>query len=386
MKLQAKTVAVVLLKTVLPLVVGLAVLVLVIAWLAGVFEAEIAAGQTEVAVRKLPARAQTDQVHPITQPYFEEAVGTLKAASRTEISSRIMARIVQIKVAAGKVVEKGTELIILDSRELESKRSQAEFSLQAARTALGRAEKDYARDLQLYQKRVLSQADMEAGTERRDLARTNRQLAEEALAEAKVMLSYATIEAPQPGMIIRELAKEGDMAVPGEPLLAMYDQTSLRLEVPVMENLAVKLKVADLLPVYIDARDREVQATVDEIVPQAEAASRSFLVKVRLLRSEDLFEGMFGRLKIPAGQRRHLCLATAAVQKVGQLEFVDVVLPGDVLERRMIKTGRLGKPGRVEVLSGLEANERVWLKSSDEAAETPILKSEPQPENPENDE
>ncbi len=380
MKLQARTVAVVLLKTVLPLVVGLAVLVLVITWLAGFFEDKIAAGGREVTVRRLPTRAETDQVHPITQPYFEEAVGTLKAASRTEISARIMARIVQIKVAAGQVVEKGTELVILDSRELESKRSQAEFSLQAALTALGRAEKDYARDLQLY---LLSQADMEASIERRDLARTNRRLAEEALAEAKVMLSYATIEAPQPGMIIRELAKEGDMAVPGEPLLAMYDQTSLRLEVPVMENLAVRLKVADVLPVYIDARHREVQATVDEIVPQAEAASRSFLVKVRLLRSEDLFEGMFGRLEIPAGQRRHLCLATAAVQKVGQLEFVHVVLPGNVLESRMIRTGRLGKPGRLEVLSGLEANERVWLKSSDEAAETPILKNEPQPENDE---
>ena len=76
----------------------------------------------------------------------------------------------------------------------------------------------------------------------------------------------------------------------------------------------------------------------------------------------ELYEGMFGRLLIPAGQRRHLCLATDAIQQIGQLEFVNVVRPDQTLERRLIKTGRLGMPGRVEVLSGLSAGETVVLQ------------------------
>ncbi|MBN1588054.1 MAG: efflux RND transporter periplasmic adaptor subunit, partial [Pirellulales bacterium] len=79
---------------------------------------------------------------------------------------------------------------------------------------------------------------------------------------------------------------------------------------------------------------------------------------------DGLYEGMFGRLRIPAGTRRHLCLATAAIQTVGQLQFVDVVKPdGKTLERRFITTGRLGLPGRVEVLSGLEPGDRVVLNT-----------------------
>ncbi len=74
-----------------------------------------------------------------------------------------------------------------------------------------------------------------------------------------------------------------------------------------------------------------------------------------------LYEGMFGRLRIPAGERRHLCLNTDAVIEVGQLEFVDVVLPDGNIERRLIKIGQLGMPGRQEVLSGVEAGERVVL-------------------------
>ena len=44
--------------------------------------------------------------------------------------------------------------------------------------------------------------------------------------------------------------------------------------------------------------------------------------------------------------------------------MVDVVGPDETLQRRFIKTGRLGMPGRVEVLSGLTAGERVRLRRS----------------------
>ena len=88
-------------------------------------------------------------------------------------------------------------------------------------------------------------------------------------------------------------------------------------------------------------------------------------MKVALHRSDDLYEGMFGRLRIPAGTRRHLCLATAAIQTIGQLQFVDVVnSDGRTLERRLVTIGRLGMPGKVEVLSGLNAGDRVVLQTT----------------------
>jgi hypothetical protein len=76
---------------------------------------------------------------------------------------------------------------------------------------------------------------------------------------------------------------------------------------------------------------------------------------------------MFGRLLIPAGERRHLCLNTDALIEVGQLEFVDVVLPDGNIERRLVKTGQLGMPGRQEVLSGVEAGERVLIHGTEAA-------------------
>ena len=38
------------------------------------------------------------------------------------------------------------------------------------------------------------------------------------------------------------------------------------------------------------------------------------------------------RLRLPAGTRRHLCLAPPAIDRIGQLEYVEVVLPGNRLQ------------------------------------------------------
>lgn len=353
------------LKIALPVLVGIGLLGLIIAWLAGVFGEKIQPSKTAKVQRVFSPDAanEIEEVHEVVKDYFSEAVGTLKAATRTEISAQIMAPITEIRVKAGDVVQAGQPLVTLDRRDAESRLNQAQASLEAAKASLVQAEKDFQRDSEMYQEAVIAEKRFEQTKTALDVAQANVKRAGQAVGEAEVNLSYTVINAPQNGTIVDRLAEPGDVARPGVPLLVLYDPASLRLEVPVMENLAMKLKIGDVLQVHIDALDRDVQAVIDEIVPQAEAASRSFLVKVALRRSEELYEGMFGRLRIPAGTRRHLCLATAAIQTVGQLQFVDVVKPdGKTIERRFITTGRLGFPGRVEVLSGLEPGERVVLR------------------------
>ena len=351
------------LKVLLPAITGIAFLAVVIAWLAGAFESKIAP-ETRIAERPRVTDQPTDVVHEVTKDYIEEAIGTLKAASRTVVSAKVLARIEEISVTAGDQVNAGDLLVRLDSRDLEARLTQAEQSLLAATATHREAETSHARDRRLVQQRAISAAEFDQSVRQLRVAHAEEQRARAAVNEAKTMLSFATIGAPKNGRVVDRLAEPGDTSRPGEPLLVLYDANSLRLEAPVLEHLAVKLQAGDKLRVFIDALDREVESVVDEIVPQADAPSRSFLVKASVPRSDDLFEGMFGRLLIPAGQRRHLCLATVAVQQVGQLEFVQVVAEDGGVEKRFIKTGRLGMPGRIEVLSGLKAGERVILDTS----------------------
>lgn len=341
---------------------GLVALILLIAWLSGMFEEKVASDWKQRGVQQ-HADEPTAEVHEVTKPYVEEAVGTLKASSRTIVAAKVLATIEKIYVKAGDQVNQGQPLIDLDAKEYQARLSQAKQGLAAATANRDDAEKEFERAETLKKKNVVTKSEYDRAMRELQVAQAEELRAKQQVTEAEILLSYTKIKAVKSGRIVDRLAEPGDIANPGTPLLVLYDATSLRLEAPVMERLAVKLKPGDELKVYVDALNKTYEATIDEIVPQADAPSRSFLVKASLPRSEDLYEGMFGRLLIPAGTRKHLCLNMDAIDRIGQLEFVDVVRPDGTLERRYIKTGQVGIPGRQEVLSGLQAGDKVILKT-----------------------
>jgi RND family efflux transporter MFP subunit len=347
---------------VVPIILGLIGLTFVIAWISGVFGEKIEPRESRPIVRKLVDQP-TDVVHEVNKDYIEESVGTLKAASRSEISAKVLATIQEIHVSAGDFVTAGELLVTLNTRELEARWQQAQELLSAANAAQQEAESDFERSQSLIRSNAISRHEFDVAERKINVASADQRRAQQAVKEAEVLRSYSQIKAPKDGRIVDRLAEPGDMARPGQPLLTLYDVQTLRLEAPVLENLAVQLQVGQKLNVRVDSIDQDFTATIDEMVPQADAASRSFLVKASLPRSDNLYEGMYGRLQIPAGSRRHLCLATDAIQSIGQLEFVDVVMDDGSLQRRLIKTGRLGMPGRVEVLSGVSAGDKVVLSN-----------------------
>lgn len=347
----------------LPIVVGLLVMVGVIAWMSGFFNERIEPGRVELQQRQLREGQETDTVREETKDYVEEAVGTLKSSARSVVSSKVLGRIESMNVSAGDQVAQGDILVELDSGEVDARLHQAEEMLSAAEATRTEADAtlERARRLREESPNAMSQERFDEIKARAEVARAETARSMQALTEAQVLKSYTTIRAPQNGRVVDRQAEPGDMAQPGQPLVVLYDASALRLEAPVSESLAVRLKSGDKVTVHLDAVDRSVEAVIDEIVPQAAAPSRSFLVKAAINGAPDLYEGMFGRMMIPVGPRRFLCLPHRAVQRIGQLEFVDVVNEDNQIERRYIRTGREGTPGRVEVLSGLNAGDRVAL-------------------------
>lgn len=364
--MKLKSVASIVLRVVLPVTVGLAVLVVIIAALSGMFSEKIAPGRTgEVVGRTVSLDAPKEKVHEIIQPEVAEAIGTLRAAARTAVSAQISARILEIGVNAGDRVNVGDVLVRLDPSEVETALGEAKAAVVSAEAAVRQAQQDYDRMAELVKQNAIARSQYDAAERALKTSQAQLDQARQAVMRAEVRLGYTTIKSPQAGTVIDTHAEPGEIAAPGVPLVTLYDPSSLRLEVPVMENLAGRISAGDKLPVRIDAiKGKQFEATVDEVVPQAQAASRSFLVKLRLPKIDGAYEGMFGRLQIPLDQRTFLCLNLQAVQRIGQLTYVDVVRDDNSLERRMVKLGREGMPGRVEVLSGLEPNDIVLLQSN----------------------
>lgn len=341
--------------------IGFAAMVLAIMWMSGFFGHKIPAGYRPVAAPTAPPGAATATVTEETVPVVEEAAGTVQAERKTGVSARILATIREITVRAGDEVRRGDVLVRLDDRDLQARALEARRAAEAAEAAHRSRQADYERAQRLKAQGIISQGEFDQAEAAFRVASAELERAREALRGAEIALTYAEITAPVSGRVVDRFADPGDTAVPGKPLLALYDPTALRIEVPVRESLAVGLRVGDALQVRMGLDGPELRGVVDEIVPQAEAGSRTFLVKVGLPRGENVYTGMFGRLLIPAGQRTRLLVPRAAVGQVGQLAFVSVVGANRQVQRRLVTLGPALGDDRIEVLSGLRPGEVVLL-------------------------
>ncbi len=141
----------------------------------------------------------------------------------------------------------------------------------------------------------------------------------------------------------------------------MYDPSRMQLVATVRESLALRLEVGQSVPARIDTLDLDCHATISEIVPEAQAESRSFQVKATGPCPPNVYSGMFGRIFVPLEDETLLVVPSDAVRPVGQLEEVDVE-DGGRLYRRSVRLGRSFDRDR-EVLAGLTEAERVVLRS-----------------------
>jgi RND family efflux transporter MFP subunit len=185
--------------------------------------------------------------------------------------------------------------------------------------------------------------------------------AQQGAREAKVLLDFATIRAPMGGIVVDKRVEEGDTVTPGKVLLTLYDPSRMQMVVTVRESLARRLSVGQKIPGRLEALNHDCQATIAEIVPEAQAASRSFTVKVTGPCPPDVYTGMFGRIFIPLENEEIVVVPASAVLRVGQLQMVEVIDAERVL-RRSIQLGRRLEDD-YEVLAGLRPGESVLVRS-----------------------
>ncbi|TWT49298.1 Multidrug resistance protein MdtE precursor [Rubripirellula amarantea] len=334
--------------------------VLLLMMFAGVFTRKVSDEKT-ASVRRLESNMAVVEAREIEQPRFETAVGSIEPIHQSFVASKILAKVAEVNVSAGQMVAEGEVLVRLVDDELKSRLRQAEASLESATASAEQARANLRRAEQLRKGNAISQAEYETVETAVRTSQANLNQAARAVDEAKVFLEYATIDAPYAGVIVDKQVQEGDTVTPGQTLLTLYDPNQMQLVANVRESFANRLKVGQVVSAKLESMDYECQATVREVVPQAEAGSRSFQVKVSGPCPPGIYSGMFGRIALPLDSETIVVIPAAAVKRVGQLALVDAV-DGETLNRRSLQLGRrIGND--VEVLSGLRAGERVAMSA-----------------------
>lgn len=341
---------------------GLAAIVAILAWLMGAFHEKVPPGEEGPRMRPVPEGAEQMIVRTVETPLTESAVGTVHPVHRVSVGSKILARVRVMHVdKAGVSVDEGSTLVELDDTDLKARKAQAEAGRDAAKAARDQAAVDLKRTKSLYEQKVESKAQLDAAQTRLDTATAEFERESQAVAFAESQLEYTVIKAPIGGVVIDKQVEEGDLVTPGQTLVTLYDPGRMQLVARVRERLAMGLEVGKEVAVTIPALDLDCHGVVSEIVPEAEATTRVFEVRVTGPCPPGIYAGMYGRLLVPIGTRREMRIPDAAVKRVGQMETVYVVQEGGLL-RRFVQTGRR-QGDTVEVLAGLRDGETILAEA-----------------------
>ncbi|MFZ0293119.1 MAG: efflux RND transporter periplasmic adaptor subunit [Candidatus Sulfotelmatobacter sp.] len=309
-------------------------------------------------------------------PNVLEAVGTVRAVQTSDAASQMMGNIVEIRVHEGDKVESGQVLAVIDDSQPRAELDRATAADAAARQLLVEADSDLAlaestlkRYQTLFEKKSVSpqefdevKARQQAAGARRDMAKAGQAQAQAALRQARTSLDYTRIRAPFDGVVTQKKADSGTLASPGMPIFTIEDVRRYRLEATLNEDDFRYVRTGEQVSVVIDALDGVgLKSKVVEIVPAADPASRTFLVKIALPVDARLRSGLFGRVQFSRGEREALMIPSSAVVERGQLQGIYVLDQNEVASLRYIT---LGKPSgaEIEVLAGLQDGERLVTK------------------------
>jgi membrane fusion protein, multidrug efflux system len=306
-------------------------------------------------------------------PDVLEAVGTVRAFQTSQLASQATGTITQVRVREGDRVRRGEILAVIDEaaptaaleRALATEAAAAN-ELTAAESDLALAESTLARYQTLFDKEIISRqqfdelkARRQSALAHRDLARATQIQARAAVTEARAVLGFARVIAPFDGIVAERKLDPGAMASPGLPILTVEDVSRYRLEASVNENDLRYVHIGDRVPVSIDSLgNSEFSGRVAQIVPAADAASRTFVVKVELPGNKALRSGLFGHGQFTRGQKTSLLLPQTAVIERGQLHAAYVLDQSGVSNLRYVTLGR-PTGTQVEILAGVQNGERV---------------------------
>jgi len=325
-----------------------------------------------------PATVQSVSAHLVESrqqdaPILIQVTGTLHARESSTLSAQVMGRVEQVLVREGDEVHAGQILVVLDGATLNSAVDQAQAAVKAAQQQQLAAQSEAAlaastleRYKQLQAQKSVSPQEMdvvtrhaESATAQVNVLRAQSEAAHAQESGARAMLGYTKLRAPFAGVVTARLVDPGALAAPGVPLLQVDSNGPLQLQASVDESAIASLRKGMKIAVEIKgAASVQNSGTVAEILPAADAASHSFLVKIDLAASRDLKAGMYGSAAFATGKHQVILIPRSAVVTRGSLQCIYEIDGNRIAQMRAITLGA-AQGDLVEVLSGVGSGEKL---------------------------
>ena len=286
---------------------------------------------------------------------------SVDAGRKLVVSFRVPGRLVELPVRKGQSVAKGDLIARLEPRDFE-------IAVEEARATYQKASADFERYKTLYEKNAVPLADL-------DQRRSQRDVAQAKLDEARQNLDYSSLRAPFAGMIgNRYVENFMDVAVQQE-IVDLNDTTSVDVRIDAPEMVVATFKQnreqldLGLFAEFDAAPGKSYELAIKEIAARADPETQTFQVVFTMPQPREisLLPGMTGRVRIVATpkadaeidvQRK---IPAIAVETLPSGESVVWVVDRETMtvHRRTITVGAIQGDADVVVREGLEAGDLV---------------------------
>lgn len=319
----------------------------------------------EVPAAQAPAQPAALAATPVTssaQPGLTAYDGVVQAVRQTVIAAQVSGAVVTLDVKAGDTVKAGQVLLRLDARAAEQTAAAGAAQVRAARAALDAAQREFERQKQLLDKKYISQAAFDRAEAQYKSAQAEAAAQLASAGAARTQSDFYVIRAPYAGVIAEVPVVLGDMAMPGRPLLTIYDPQALRVSAAVPQTVAARLAAGTTPMAEVPGAAKAQMTPVRvQLLPAVDAATHTQELRLDLAPgTPGIAPGMFARAWLPlsGGDAGRLFVPAQAVVHRAELTAVYVIGEGGKPLLRQVRLGSVSGD-RVEVLSGVSAGERV---------------------------
>jgi membrane fusion protein (multidrug efflux system) len=278
------------------------------------------------------------------------AVGSLVATQGIFVTNEVAGQVREIYFDSGEPITKGDRLLQLDDsvdqadlRGLNAQRDLARIKLER----FGKLLKD----------RSASQSDY-------DEAKAELDRTEAAVAAKAALIAKKRITAPFDGKLGIRLVDVGEYLPPGSQIVPLDALDPIYADYSLPERRLPEIQEGNQLVVKVAAYpEREFRGTISAINPGVEQRTRTIKIRATLENPDHLLRpGMFAEVATLLSRRMELL--TLPRTAISFAPYGDTVFRIEekegrpTVQRRQVTTGQ-AQGGRVEILSGLAAGERV---------------------------
>lgn len=238
---------------------------------------------------------QTEKIEKRTITQIVTATGKIQPETQVKINAEVSGEITELPVREGQAVKKGQLLVRIKPDAYQAQYERAQAVLASNEANLLKADAEYKRTTELYQKKLVSDADMDIAKATYQSAKAAHAQAVASLKEAKETLSKTTIYSPMDGVVSQlksELGERvsGSTFTQGTEIMTVADLSQMEARVDVGENDVVLVSVGDTARISVDAyADKKLVGTVSQIANTATSTGlgsqdqvTNFEVRIRL--------------------------------------------------------------------------------------------------------